>query len=183
MVKELPGTTVELDIAQWERADEVFSHIFLTGGLMLSQVAGISGLAPYDIQNWVRRGFLSPPVQKRYSQRQLSRILIISMLRRMMQIDRICALLSYINGDLSDEGDDSIDDTRLYMYLVKLCAEYELGRKAEPLSLLHDYAEPYPGARAKVARVLEVMATVYRSECLMRRAEDMLADLDILDGR
>ncbi|MFR8526814.1 MAG: MerR family transcriptional regulator [Flavonifractor plautii] len=28
---------------------------------MLSQVASLTGLEPYVIQNWVRRGFVAPP--------------------------------------------------------------------------------------------------------------------------
>ena len=47
---------------------------------MLSQVASLTGLEPYVIQNWVRRGFVAPPERKRYSRRQFSRIVLINML-------------------------------------------------------------------------------------------------------
>ena len=37
--------------------------MFLAGGLTLSQVCQISGLEPYTVQNWVKRGFLSNPTE------------------------------------------------------------------------------------------------------------------------
>ena len=41
---------------------------------MLSQVTQVTGLEPYIIQNWVRRGFLAPPKQRKYTRRQLDKI-------------------------------------------------------------------------------------------------------------
>lgn len=182
MIKAMPGTTIELDIAEWDSADRMLEAMFLSGGLVLSQVARLSGLAPYDVQNWVRRGFVSPPRQKRYSRRQLSRIFIINMLKGSLQIDRVCSLLSYINGDLSDESDDSIDDTRLYIYLVQLCAAVERGDKLNILEILSDYNEPAPGARVRVARVLEIMVVAYQASSLRQKAENMISDIDINEG-
>lgn len=92
---------------------------------MLSQVASLTGLEPYVIQNWVRRGFVAPPERKRYSRRQFSRIVLINMLKDSMQLDKICALLSYVNGELDDESDDLIDDFQLYLYIVRLAALVE----------------------------------------------------------
>ena len=122
--------------------------MFLTGGLVLSQVAQLTGLEPYTIQNWVKRGFLPPPVKKKYSRRQLCRIFIINMLRDSMQIERICRLLSYVNGRLDDEGDDIIDDSALYLRIVDLVARLG-GELPSPALLsqwcdeaLEGYAEP-----------------------------------------
>lgn len=179
MIKMLPGTNVELELSEWENADQVLDHMFLSGGLMLSQVSRLAGIAPHEVQNWVRRGFVSPPRQKLYSRRQLSRIFIINMLRSTLQIDRICALLAYINGHLDDESDDSIDDTRLYSCLVQLCAKAEQGKSLDPMELLKDYIEPFPGARLRIARVLEVMVTAYKATIFKQRAEAMLMDLDL----
>lgn len=77
----LPGTVLEVDGSRPEAADELFSSLFVTGGLVLSQVCQITGLEPYTVQNWVKRGFLTPPVKKKYNRRQLSRIIIINMLK------------------------------------------------------------------------------------------------------
>ena len=70
----LPGTVLAVDGSRPEAADELFSSLFVTGGLVLSQVCQITGLEPYAVQNWVKRGFLAPPVKKKYNRRQLSRM-------------------------------------------------------------------------------------------------------------
>ena len=110
----LPGTVLSVDADRPQAAEEVFSSLFLAGRLVLSQVTQVTGLEPYIIQNWVRRGFLAPPKQRKYTRRQLSRILMINALKSTLSIEQICKLLSYINGALDDEGDDTIDDTELY---------------------------------------------------------------------
>ena len=69
----LPGTVLSVDADRPQAAEEVFSSLFLAGGLVLSQVTQVTGLEPYIIQNWVRRGFLAPPKQRKYTRRQLSR--------------------------------------------------------------------------------------------------------------
>ncbi len=63
----LPGTVLAVDGSRPEAADELFSSLFVTGGLVLSQVCQITGLEPYAVQNWVKRGFLAPPVKKKKS--------------------------------------------------------------------------------------------------------------------
>lgn len=101
---------------------------------MLSQVTQVTGLEPYIIQNWVRRGFLAPPKQRKYTRRQLSRILMINVLKSTLSIEQICKLLSYINGALDDEGDDTIDDTELYGAFVLVAGSVQkhgLTRKAK----------------------------------------------------
>ena len=105
----LPGTVLEVGSAETERLEEVFSSMFLAGGMVLSQVANITGLEPYTVQNWVKRGFLAPPQNKRYTIQQLCRILHINMLKDVMPLERICSLLRYINGKLDQEDDDIID--------------------------------------------------------------------------
>ena len=64
MIDVLPGTTVEADLRRPDAADMLLSPLFLTGGLMLSQVSQLTGLEPHVIQNWVKRGFVSPPERK-----------------------------------------------------------------------------------------------------------------------
>ena len=103
MVTTLPGTTIPVDWTRPEEAETLLNSLFLAGGLMLSQVASLTGLEPYVIQNWVRRGFVAPPERKRYSRSQFCRIVLINMLKDSMQLDKICALLSYVNGELDDE--------------------------------------------------------------------------------
>lgn len=42
----LPGTVLAVDGSRPEAADELFSSLFVTGGLVLSQVCQITGLSP-----------------------------------------------------------------------------------------------------------------------------------------
>ena len=184
MLKTLPGTTLEFDWSRLEEAEKTLSSLFLAGGLTLSQVSGLTGLEPYMIQNWVRRGFLAPPERKRYTRRQFSRIVIINMLKDSMQLDKICTLLAYVNGRLDDEGDDLIDDFRLYLYLIRLTARTEQRPPSGPEearkwceAAVSDYSEPVPGARDSVARVLHVILTAYLAARLKREAEHLLENL------
>ena len=62
MIDRLPGTTIDIAIPNAEAAKDILDNAFICGGLMMSQVARMTGLEPYMIQNWVRRGFLSPPI-------------------------------------------------------------------------------------------------------------------------
>ena len=61
----IPGTTLEGQRENADRTDSLFQSMFLAGGLTLSQVSSITGLESYTIQNWVKRGFLAPPKNKR----------------------------------------------------------------------------------------------------------------------
>ena len=122
----LPGTVLSVDADRPQAAEEVFSSLFLAGGLVLSQVTQVTGLEPYIIQNWVRRGFLAPPKQRKYTRRQLSRILMINVLKSTLSIEQICKLLSYINGALDDEGDVRAGGGQ------RAEARLDLGKRNEP---------------------------------------------------
>ena len=178
----IPGTVLTMPREDAVHIEEQFRAMFLAGGIVLSQVSGITGLEPYTVQNWVKRGFLSPPDKKRYSLRQLCRILNINMLRGSMPIDRICHMLSFVNGDLSDESDDMIDDSQLYFLFVQLAArlkELYDPKMAESVIAGHlqDYEEPVPGARERVAQVLRIMLTAHLAARLMQETEKMLGNL------
>ena len=185
MVHCLPGTTVPADPDRLDGAEALLSPLFLAGGLTLSQVAQLTGLESHMIQNWVRRGFVSPPQSKRYTRRQFSRILLISMLRGCMQLDKICALLSYVNGHLDDESDDLIDDWHLYGYAARLIVQ----ARGEPLAgpeerrswcagVLEDYQEPQPGARARVERCLYIILTAWLAGQLKQEADQQMTELE-----
>ena len=178
MQRVLPGSTLQYDGSTPGSAEILLSALFAGGDLMLAQVAHISGLEPYMIQNWVARGYLPPPVAKRYSRRQLSRILIIHMLRSVLPLEEICRLLRYVNGHLDDISDDLVDDAFLYMGLVTLI---EAGPEdPDPMkTALKDYREPFPGARRRVEQVLEIMLLAYRAAALKEEAQAYIGRLDI----
>lgn len=178
----IPGTVLTMPREDAVHIEEQFRAMFLAGGIVLSQVSGITGLEPYTVQNWVKRGFLSPPDKKRYSLRQLCRILNINMLKSVLPMERICSMLTYINGQLDDESDDIIDDATLYFMFVRLAAQAKELYRAEDRDALLDqaleaYAEPVPGARARVKQVLRIMLTAWLAARMRQEAERMLAQL------
>lgn len=177
----LPGTVLSVDADRPQAAEEVFSSLFLAGGLVLSQVTQVTGLEPYIIQNWVRRGFLAPPKQRKYTRRQLSRILMINALKSTLSIEQICKLLSYINGALDDEGDDTIDDTELYGAFVLVAGSVQkhgLTSESEMNRLiadgLKDYRESIPGAKERIEQALRIMITAWRAAQLQTKAQSMM---------
>ena len=178
----IPGTTLTGKRSDADRTDGLFQSMFLAGGLTLSQVSNITGLEPYTIQNWVKRGFLSPPVQKRYNMEQVCRLININILKGTMPLEQIIKLMAYLNGDLADESDDLVDDTMLFFLFVKLAsrARYIGGTKAWDDALVEitaDYREPIPGAREKLIRVLKIMLTIWCANRLKAQAEELLAEL------
>lgn len=178
----IPGTTLEGLRSNADRTDGLFQSMFLAGGLTLSQVSSITGLEHYTVQNWVKRGFLAPPQNKRYSMEQVCHIIIINMLKGALPLEQICNLMSYINGSLTDESDDIIDDTELYFKFVSLAARArhiggtkEWGEALD--EVMKDYAEPYPGAKEKVTKVLRIMLTAWIASQLKHQVDDMIAQL------
>ena len=176
----IPGTTLTGRRSDADRTDGLFQSMFLAGGLTLSQVSSITGLESYTVQNWVKRGFLSPPEKKRYSLQQLCRIITVNMLKSVLPMERVCGLLGYINGQLDDTSDDMIDDAELYFLFVRLAARVrELDQDRDSLleKALEDYKEPVPGAKERVKKVLRIMLTAWLAARMRQEAEQMLTEL------
>ena len=178
----LPGTTIPAQREDADKTKQQFDALFLAGGLTLSQVASITGLEPYAIQNWVKRGFLSAPKGKRYDQEQVCRIILINMLKGTLALEQICHMMQYVNGDLADDSDDLIDDAVLYFMFVRLAARARhIGGNEQwdeaVESVLADYCEPVPGARERVRKVLRTMLTAWVANRLRQETEDMLKNL------
>lgn len=184
----IPGTVLAGRRECPQITQEQICAMFLAGGMVRSQVAAITGLEAYAIQNWVKRGFLSPPQGKRYSLQQVCRIMTINMLRDAMPMEKICCLLSYINGRLDDESDDCIDDAQLYFAFLRVAARYT-GKVEDEEALseciresLTDYHEPVPGAKKRVEQVLAVMLTAWVAGFLQRMAEQRYDKLELTEG-
>ena len=178
----IPGTTLTGSRSEADRIAQQFQSYFALGGLTLSQVCSLTGLESYTVQNWVKRGFLPSPVHKRYDMEQVCRLLNMNILRGTMPLEKIISLMSYLNGNLADEGDDLVDDTLLYFLFVKLAARarYIGGSESWDEALIHateDYQEPTLGAREKLIKVLKVMLTVWVANQLKAQAEEMIAQL------
>ena len=178
----IPGTTLEDDRTNADRIENLFSSMFLAGGLTLSQVATVTGLETHTVQNWVKRGFLPSPRGKRYDMAQVCRIINMKMLNCTLQLEQVCSLMTYLNGRLEDESDDLVDDAKLYFMFVRLAARArQVGGDKEWEDALQeitaDYAEPVPGARDKLIRVLRIMLTVWAANTLRTAAEKMIGEL------
>lgn len=177
----IPGTVLTAPRADADHLEKDFRAMFLAGGIMLGQVAAISGLEPYDVQNWVKRRLLPPPVNKRYNLTQLCRILNINMLKKALPMEQICGLLGYINGELDDTSDDLIDDSKLYFLFVKLAARARhMGGEDWEDALLEvtaDYHEPQPGARQRLITVLRIMLTAWVASKLLDVSQEMIRAL------
>lgn len=171
-----PGTVIERN---GQNAEEfLFGVCTVTKGLMLAQVREITGLETPAIQNWVNRGWVQKPVDKRYGVDHLARIIIINMLRDVMKLETIAALLTYINGEAGNEQDNVVSEARLYYYLCAILdqVDYETILSAEEFRRLiagemSDYREPFPGARERLINGMEIILIYYASAIVKKRAD------------
>ena len=181
----LPGTVLQTDNLSLGFGN-LTPSLMTTKGLTLSQVCSVTGLEPSTIQNWIKRGWVAHPENKRYGEYQLARIMIINMLRASMQLDNIAYLLRYVNGDADDRGDDIIPDSVLYTHfceIVSKCEQEDLVRSGavrETVSeTLRGYVEPYPGAKKKLTEALTVMTLAFVASEIKKDAEQLFAQLQI----
>ena len=157
-MQKLPGTTIESTLSPGV-VDRVLSPLFLGGGLVLSQVAQLTGLEGHTIQNWVKRRYLPPPQGKRYTRRQFCRIVCINVLRDCFTLEQTAAILSYVNGLLADDSDDRVDDYHLYRYFVD-CACATNHDEPTILSAIADYTGSAQD-KTRLIQVLNVMLAAY----------------------
>ena len=180
--KMMPGTVVP-----YKDGAGMFSvfepMIEATGGLTLAQVCAITGLEYSSIQNWVKRGFVPHPIEKKYLGRHLARIMLICILRDSMKIDTIGDLMRIINGDTDDESDDIISEEGLYDYFCTMISDIETAefsreeimKRARDITM--DYEPPDEEARERLASALTIMTLAYISGQLIRYAENDLEKL------
>lgn len=121
MIQIVPGTTLKYSPAARENAFSLVLPVLeATGGLTLSQLSKLTGLEGSTIQNWIKRGWVASAQSKKYSEKQVVRILLINMLRGAMKLDDIAKLMCYVNGDVEDTSDDIISDINLYNMLCRI---------------------------------------------------------------
>ena len=115
---------------------------------------------------------------------QLCRVININMLKKVLPMEQIVGLLSYINGNLDDTSDDLIDDSQLYFFFVRLAARarYIGGDQTWDDALAEvtaSYVEPIPGAREKLEKVLKIMLTAWIAGRLKQESEEMICSLEM----
>ena len=183
MPKTFPGTTIEVISLEKGSSKSLFEGLFAAGGITLSQVSVMTGLEPYLIQNWVKRGFLTSPTKRMYSRQQFARIIIINMLRETLQIEKICDLIRLIGGVLEDPDDDMISDNELYHRYVDMLSEGEINVTAS--DSVHDAAvrasegfeERLPNAKKQLVRILQIMLLAHTASRLKEKSCEMLSTL------
>ncbi|MBQ7600006.1 MAG: DUF1836 domain-containing protein [Clostridia bacterium] len=180
MNKYIPGTSIAMHRMSDTSPDGVFALLLpmikAADGLSLSQVCSVTGLEPSTIQNWVKRGFVARPIKKKYFERHLARILIISMLRDSMKIEDIGALMRLINGDATSESDDIIYETDLYDCLCEVIEVTENTYDSKDLdSLIKKTIAKYKlkngGTEQKLCDAVKVMLSGYRTGVLKRECD------------
>lgn len=184
-MKNLPGAKLEVsDISQG--FEYLMPSIRIANGLTLAQVRAITGLEQSTMQNWIKRGWVAHPENKRYGEYQLARILIINMLRTSMQLDNIARLLRFVNGDADNRDDDIIPDSVLYTYLCAVIAKCEKNQIIDSAAIRRiaenetaAYVERFAGAKDKLCDAITVMTLAYISAEIQHTMEDYYATLDM----
>ena len=111
------------------------------------------------------------------------RILLIAALRDCLKIEQIAALLSAVNGDVEDAGDDIISESRLYDYLCEAVRLLDVDRlsadkvDAAVAQVTADYVGPDATAKERLSTALWVMVLAFMAGCLAREATLRLAAL------
>lgn len=179
----IPGTRLPRSAAGGVTGMDFLSKIFfISDGIMLTQIREISGIDGSTLQNWTKRGWVENSKLKKYNIDQVAHILIINMLRSCMQLDKIAALIQYINGNVDDRSDDIIADSLLYDYICKILdrlMSYDvcsLGSVRESIcEITSEYKENIFGARDRLTNALEIIVVAYYA-ALIKKHSDALLD-------
>lgn len=174
-----PGTKVPISKVG------LLSGIFTaTNGITLSQVCEITGLEASTVQNWIKRGYVNPPVGRKYLKGQVARIILINMLRETMVIEKVAKLLSYVNGNLLDCSDDIMDDSDIYQCLCDIIIPVDVKENADIGKMfakinehLGDYIEPYPGAKDRLELALKAITCAWESARFKRIANQLTKEI------
>jgi len=116
-----------------ESIDVYKKMIELGDGISLSQICNITSIEPHTIQNWVKRGYIPHPINKKYYLKHLARTLLINALKDCMYIEDVKSLMVYINGDVDDESDDIIGEDDLYKLFYDLISSIDDIEKIETI--------------------------------------------------
>jgi len=178
-ITKIPGTTIDAHIEN-NSAEKILTPMFYSGGLVLSQVVQITGLEGYIIQNWIKRKYLPPPENKKYSRNQLCRILNINILKDCFTLDQTEAILNYINVTLKSE-DGPFDDSDLYSYFVNTLALLQArGGHLDVIinNIISGHKGKYAVTRQRLGVILQIMVTAYESLEIKNKAVELFKQLD-----
>lgn len=153
----LPGTAMPYDKrAASDTYSLIAPIISATGGLSLSQLSQLTGIESTTIQNWVKRGWVTPSTGKKYGERSVVRILLINIIRGTLKLEEIARLMRIVNGDVIDQEDDILHDTQLYNLLCSVIYEVEEDRMQTTEEILTVIEDKLPdGLDEREQRILE----------------------------
>ncbi len=181
----IPGTILKrADMGNATGLEFLNKIFYISDGIMMSEIRGISGIDTSTLQNWVKRHWVESAKLKKYNIDQVAHILIINMLRACMQLDHIAFLIRYINGSVESREDDIIRDSVLYDYICRIidrmtekdCVpEQKVKQYIEEVT--SDYQEKVSGARRRLANALEIIIVAYYASLMKQRSDAMLAAL------
>lgn len=181
----IPGTILKrADMGNATGLEFLNKIFYISDGIMMSEIRGISGIDTSTLQNWVKRHWVESAKLKKYNIDQVAHILIINMLRACMQLDHIAFLIRYINGSVESREDDIIRDSVLYDYICRIidrmtekdCVpEQKVKQYIEEVTA--DYQEKVSGARRRLANALEIIIVAYYASLMKQRSDAMLAAL------
>lgn len=178
MLDKIPGTALPADADSLQNPFlKLEALLTSTGGLTLSQVCTSCGLESSTIQNWVKRGLVANPQNKRYSEVQIMRIILINMMRGAMCLDSIGELMSYVNGSVEDRSDDIIPDRALFCLLCRIIALSEREKTTQKADIqriidqeLESFEEPFPHSKEKLKKALLIMTLAFISVVIREQA-------------
>ncbi len=171
MDKYVPGTTVVFKNSEFfEKYREM---IELSGGISLNQICSMCNVETYTIQNWVKRGYIPRPINKKYFPKHLARVLLINSLKECMKIEDIGKILVIINGDVDDESDDIISEEDLYRLFSSIIYKLEDYDKVE--SIIDELVDD---KQKKLREGLKIMVYAYISSEFSKKANEMLKRIE-----
>lgn len=180
-VTKLPGTTMDIPASDYSVRD-IINSMFLAGGLVLSQVSSLTGLPAHVLQNWVKRKFVSSPIQKKYTKNQFCKIVIINFLKEGMQLDIISKLVDGMNQGHEGEEEDNIDEYELYCTFVEIILLTDLDfnqleHSVDKVIDNHDKAHLRWNKKGKL--IFRIMGTIFISSQMKLRADYMVEELNL----
>jgi predicted DNA-binding transcriptional regulator AlpA len=188
-----------------DQGEKDFSKIEMlveaTGGLSLSQVCAVTGLERSTIQNWVKRGWVAHPKNKKYEQTHIARILIINALKECIKLEHIAVLVDYVCGSAqagqraaradagAPDGDAGaaqggggvIKESSLYVYLRSALETLghsddfsRSGIESVVNTVISKNEPPPPESIVKIRKALTVMVFACVCTDVKRRTEVMM---------
>lgn len=185
LILTIPGTAISYKEGNENNVYGLIEPVFkATGGLTLAQVREITGLETTTIQNWVKRGWVMKPENKRYKERHVIRIILINSIRGSIQIEKIIRLMEYINGDVEDTSDDLVPDSTLFNLFFKtvwLCQRDNLNGEEEMLRAIENETQGIDylnsDGKERLSKALLIMALAYQSAVMRQKAERIINNL------